>query len=419
MAWLEQDKRTGYYKIGFRLGERKVKKSLKTGSQTEAKDALGVVEQTIRAVERGWLFIPPGVDVGDFLLSGGRLTVAVALPRLLMVGYLFDAYFASVPGGSLEASTIAGMRIHERQIYRILGRSFDVRSLTEADMQRYVEKRSKEPGRRGRKVTTTTIKKAIVTLRTLWNWGVKNGHLTGCFPNAGLKYPKAKEKPPFQTWGEIEQQIARGGVSDAERADLWDCLFLTLPEINELLGFVKGHARQPWIYPAVSLAAHTGARRSEIVRSKLSDVDLTAGVITIYERKRNHAMTTTLRVPISPFLGDVLRTWFAEHPGGPSMFCQRNEVVRSKTERGEPLPLTRDEAHDHFKRTLAGSKWAVLRGWHVFRHSFCSNCAAKGIDQRIINAWVGHQTEDMVRRYRHLIPDQQQEAIRAVFGKFG
>jgi hypothetical protein len=54
--------------------------------------------------------------------------------------------------------------------------------------------------------------------------------------------------------------------------------------------------------------------------------------------------------------------------------------------------------------------------WHVFRHSFCSNCAARGVDQRIINAWVGHQTEEMVRRYRHPIPNQQQEAIRLVFG---
>jgi hypothetical protein len=38
------------------------------------------------------------------------------------------------------------------------------------------------------------------------------------------------------------------------------------------------------------------------------------------------------------------------------------------------------------------------------------------VDQRLINAWVGHQTEEMVRRYRHLIPDQQQAAIRSVFG---
>ena len=52
---------------------------------------------------------------------------------------------------------------------------------------------------------------------------------TGPFPNRGLVYPKTDEKPPFQTWEEIERQIARGGLSAAEQKDLWDCLFLTLP----------------------------------------------------------------------------------------------------------------------------------------------------------------------------------------------
>jgi site-specific recombinase XerD len=77
--------------------------------------------------------------------------------------------------------------------------------------------------------------------------------------------------------------------------------------------------------------------------------------------------------------------------------------------------VTHDQAHDYFKRALEGSKWEKARGWHVFRHSFCSNCASAGIDQRLINAWVGHQTEEMVKRYRHLVPDQQQKAIAEVF----
>jgi integrase len=58
----------------------------------------------------------------------------------------------------------------------------------------------------------------------------------------------------------------------------------------------------------------------------------------------------------------------------------------------------------------------VLRGWHVLRHSFISNCAAKGVDQRLIDAWVGHTTEEMRKRYRHLIPDVEQQAIQTVFG---
>ena len=38
------------------------------------------------------------------------------------------------------------------------------------------------------------------------------------------------------------------------------------------------------------------------------------------------------------------------------------------------------------------------------------------IDQRIIDEWTGHQTEEMRKRYRHLFPHQQQTAIRLVFG---
>src|SRR3712207_8603670 len=57
-----------------------------------------------------------------------------------------------------------------------------------------------------------------------------------------------------------------------------------------------------------------------------------------------------------------------------------------------------------------------LTGYHVLRHSFVSNCAAAGVDQRLIDAWVGHTTEEMRRRYRHLIPSVEQQAIRSVFG---
>jgi integrase len=55
-----------------------------------------------------------------------------------------------------------------------------------------------------------------------------------------------------------------------------------------------------------------------------------------------------------------------------------------------------------------------LRGFHVFRHSFASNCAAKGIDQRILDAWLGHTTE-IRKRYLHLIPSNESAAIGLVF----
>jgi site-specific recombinase XerD len=100
-----------------------------------------------------------------------------------------------------------------------------------------------------------------------------------------------------------------------------------------------------------------------------------------------------------------LSVLFAEHPVGQLTICQRAD-----------LPLTVQRASQNFRRILKRSKWVKLHGWHVFRHSFASNCAAKGIDQRLIDAWMGHRTEEMRRRYRHLFPDHQQTAIHEVFG---
>jgi hypothetical protein len=37
----------------------------------------------------------------------------------------------------------------------------------------------------------------------------------------------------------------------------------------------------------------------------------------------------------------------------------------------------------------------------------------------MIDEWMGHQTDEMRKRYRHLFPEQQQKAIDSVFGGNG
>jgi integrase len=243
------------------------------------------------------------------------------------------------------------------------------------------------------------------------------------------------------TRAEIERRLP-AAMKEADQAELWDCLYLTQAELPELLEHVKANAVHAWIYPLVCLVAHTGARRSEALRVLVSDVDFEAMTVVIREKKRNRKQRTTRRVPLTPFLGGVLREWLARHPGGVALFCQAGEVARSKkrsrttghrsqgdrpssqkgrlaTVRRRDLPaagaLTKDEAHDHLKRTLTGSKWDVVKGFHVLRHSFISACASKGVDQRLIDEWTGHSTEEQRKRYRHLYPTTQQEAIRGVF----
>jgi integrase len=166
----------------------------------------------------------------------------------------------------------------------------------------------------------------------------------------------------------------------------------------------------------ICTAAHAGLRRSELLRMRTADVDLDAGTLLVREKKKRQGTRTTRRVPLSPLLSDVLRSWLDVHPGGPYLFCQVAGLANTRSARTTTGAVTRDEAHDHFRRTLASGRWAVVRGWHVLRHSFASNCAASGVDQRLIDEWMGHTTEAMRKRYQHLRPDLQQQAIRSVFG---
>src|SRR4029077_11366716 len=129
-------------------------------------------------------------------------------------------------------------------------------------------------------------------------------------------YPKADEKPPFMTWQEIERRITPA-LNDAQVAELWDCLYLGKQEIDNLLAFVQEHAAHGWIYPVFCFAAYTGARRSELLRVLVTDVDLEDGTVVLREKKRSRKQRTTRRVPLAPFLAGVLRDWLKTHPGGP------------------------------------------------------------------------------------------------------
>jgi integrase len=192
---------------------------------------------------------------------------------------------------------------------------------------------------------------------------------------------------------------------------------LTLPEIEELLRFVLERGHYGFLYPMVIFAAHTGARRSEMMRSRINDIDFSSNTVLIREKKRAKGKRTTRRVPMSPKLAAVMRDWLASHPGGLYTFCHDAlHIPQSNKTRTALTGLTKDEVSHHLRLLLADSKWERIRGWHVFRHSFASNCASLGVDQRLIDEWLGHQTDDMRKRYRHLLPDHQQKSIDLVFG---
>jgi integrase len=411
----------------------------------EAEDTAVQVGKLIRAVEEKRVKVPAGLDITTFvrqrLAAFDRETDDTPEPppqprNQTTLGILRDRYIATHANGTIEANSLDTVRLHFAHFCRFLGDGFPLHELSLQQLQDYINRRA----RKG--ISPVTMRKELSTIRAAWNWGEPMKLTSGPFPAKGLRYPKGKEKLPFMTRAQIERE-KENGHEDLD--ELWECLYLELPDIEELLSYVKENGTQPFIYPMVAVAAYTGARRSEMLRALKTDVDFIGGSVLVREKKRARDKQTSRRVPLSTSLAGILKDWLAAHPGGKYLFCLSGEVARSKkrsrttghkgegtratslkgrmagvkarTERPASGPLTKDEAHDHFKRTLAGGKWEVLRGFHVLRHSFISACASKGVDQRLIDEWVGHTTEEMRKRYRHLYPSVQQDALNRVFGK--
>jgi integrase len=420
--------RDGNWQIQFMFKSQRHTFALGKVEESEAVSTREKVDYLLMRIKQKLIKLPPACSIIDFVRFDGNPPSEEEKKDPLTLAKLRDNYL-SLHDQVLDPRTISDMRGHWKHLHRLISDTREAETVGLADLQHYVMARVKEG------VESATAKKEIITC---WNWGKRMSLIVGPFPNRGLRYPKGREKPPFMTFAEVARRIAAG-----ESEELWESVFLTRPEIDEFLELVRSREQIPWLYPLLSFTAHTGARRSELLRALVTDVNVKEGTVLIREKKRRRDVEeSTRRVPLSPFLKETMTEWLAVHPGGTFLFCNTGIIERSKKRskttghKGEKTrasdlngraanvkereaqpesDLTRNEMHDHFHRALAGTKWEKLTGFHALRHSFIGACVSRGVDQRFIDEWVGHTTEEMRRRYRHLSPDAQKTAIDSVF----
>lgn len=401
MASFDYHAESGCYHIRFRYAGRPFKRSLKLDGDGEAARVCGVIEETLKDLKRGRVTMPGNAEPGAFLLSGGKVESKPTLPvsETCQLATLFDAYEKGLPAGSKESNTLDTEKIHRRHLEAHFG-EVRVQEIDHEAIQEYVSARAATVG-------VKTIRLELGTLRMLWNWGHVNGKVPPLpWTMKQLRFPKGNSREPFQTWELIERRIAALKKPTEDRiAALWECLYLDEEQVQACLAHVREHAPYPFIYPMFAFCAYTGARRSEVLRSEREDWDFKHGTVAIRQKKSDTTKAITLRhVPIHPELSRIMKSWLRHHPGGVNTIVTSNQ-----------LPIGPRMATKYFNAALAGSKWAVIPGFHVFRHSLASIMATRGIDQRIINDILGHSTEDMVKRYRHLCPRKKEETVHQLF----
>jgi integrase len=150
-------------------------------------------------------------------------------------------------------------------------------------------------------------------------------------------------------------------------------------------------------------------RRGEILRLRWQDVDLQNRFVTATSHKQSRqAIAVTRRINLPRELHQILQ----EH----NQLSRRGQLV--VTEPGTGKPISKSLSLRLFRQPLRNSRWCIDRkkshykiGYHTYRHSFASLLALKKVDQRIIDAYMGHTTEAMRKRYRHLFPDDRRAAV--------
>lgn len=252
MAWLEL--KSGGFRIGFRFGGKKLHLQLNTSDKKGADATLGRFESSFRLIEQGVIEPPPeGADVGTYAVSGGKHGLRpsqVERIELKTLSDLFNSYLDHYPKGAKEKTTLKTERIHVGHFWRLFDTKLPLADVPTGTIQAYVEARSPD-------VETETIRKEVGTFASVWNkWAVPQGMVKTPAPVNGLVYPNTDVKLPFQTREQIERQFAARPLPDEQKGALWDCLFLTLPEIDEVLEVVRHRERVPQAYPMFVFAAH-------------------------------------------------------------------------------------------------------------------------------------------------------------------
>src|SRR4029079_6560211 len=95
------------------------------------------------------------------------------------------------------------------------------------------------------------------------------------------------------------------------------------------------------------------------------------------------------------------------------LFARQNELLpqtsrwapsvdRLQSQLAGSLDVGRDSVHRSQDRRTPS--FPIGFAYHILRHSFISALASEGVDQRVIDEVVGHQSEEQRKRYRHLYP---------------
>lgn len=162
---------------------------------------------------------------------------------------------------------------------------------------------------------------------------------------------------------------------------------LTTFEIEKMLEATANSSNHQRNYCLLLMCFLHGARVSEIISWRLSDIDFNAGHIYI-KRLKNGFSTVH---PLITREKKVLKTWLQVRETYPNHQSDYLFISRKGT------PLSRQQVYLLVKRYSAMAAISIQAYPHMLRHSCGYALADRGIDTRLIQDYLGH------RNIRHTV----------------
>ena len=196
--------------------------------------------------------------------------------------------------------------------------------------------------------------------------------------------------------------------------------FLTKEEAGELLDAIAKlesmGAVSNTFADALRLLLLTGARKTEVLGLRWSEVDMPRGILALPpDRTKAGGKTGVRRIQLSPPALEILKVRREQAGSAPVQFHAGTEPA---AQHEFVFPAARGEGHAvglrrAFQKVCAEANLPGLR-IHDLRHSFASFAVANGASLFLVGKLLGHASARTTERYAHLSGDPLQDAVTSI-----
>lgn len=160
-----------------------------------------------------------------------------------------------------------------------------------------------------------------------------------------------------------------------------------------------------FVYPMISLALHTGARKGSLIGLKWRDVDLEKRAI-VFQGEMSKSGKAILS-PINSYLLEVLSKWKRQNEITDAPKDLEKYVLYPCQDQYQPISKS---APTCWTSLLEDAEITNFR-WHDLRHTFASTLANSNVPLPTLQALMGHANIRTTSLYLHATDEQKKSAV--------